>query len=52
MQAIEAELKPLNKKVEQMKSEMKTLKNSLNAHVSITRKIKIFKKILKRLIYY
>lgn len=48
MQAIEAELKPLNKKVERMKSDMTTLKD----YVSITRKIKIFKKILKTLIYY
>jgi len=38
MQSIEIELKPLNKKIEKMKSNMTTLKNSLNDHVSIIHK--------------
>jgi len=38
MQSIEVELKPLHKKIEKMKSDMTTLKNSLNNHVSIAHK--------------
>lgn len=34
MQLIDAKLKPINKKLEKLKSEMSTLKNSLNDHVS------------------
>lgn len=49
MQLIDAELKPLNKKLEKMKSDMTALKNSLDDHVSIMHEIKI---LFKKLIYY
>lgn len=47
MQLIDAELKPLNKNIVKIKSDLTTLKNSLNDHVSIMHKIKtLFKKLI------
>jgi len=37
MQSIDAQLIPINKKLEKMKFNMMTLKNSLNDHVSNTK---------------
>lgn len=50
MRAIDEKLTPLKKEIKEINSNMTTLKNSLNDHVSVAHKIRT--KLLKKLIYY
>lgn len=41
MQLIDTELKPINEKIKNMKSDMTKLRNTLDSHVSIMQKIEL-----------